>query len=172
MKRIIGILVAAVILIGTQSCFVKRGSNMAFVDRSDLSRDAEVVSVSVPGILMKSFIRGEIKELKEEDPMLALALKKIKKIKFMAVEGGQDGERVYKNFSKYLARNNYEEMMSIHSDGARISINTLMKGDKIKKILLGINEDGDHVFVDLKTDIDLNELNQLVEYYETNKKDI
>ncbi|MGV6944420.1 DUF4252 domain-containing protein [Sphingobacterium kyonggiense] len=166
MNRIFRYLVAAYLLLSLQSCFVKSRPNMAFVDRSQLSREAEVVSIKVPGLLMKAFLRGEIKELKEEDPMLALAVKKIKGIKIMAIEGGGDGHRIYQDFSKYLNKNKFEEMMSIYSDGAKISINTLMKGDRIKNILLGVVDEEDHVFIDMKTDLDLNELNQLVEHYE------
>lgn len=171
MKRLLTLMFAVMTVLSLQSCLVKSSPNMPFVNRGDLSKDAEIVSVKVPGLLMKAFLRNEIKELKEEDPILALALKRIKTIRVMAVEGGADSENIYKRFSKYLAKNNYEEMMSIYSDGAKISINTLMKGNKIKNVLLGIIDEEDHVFVDLKTNLDLDELNQLVDYYEeTNSK--
>ncbi|MGO3807691.1 MAG: hypothetical protein ACTJHT_15545 [Sphingobacterium sp.] len=63
-----------------QSCIVKKGANMDFAKKSNLSQDAEIVSINVPGFLMKTFIRTEIKELQEDDPALALAVKKIKKL--------------------------------------------------------------------------------------------
>lgn len=169
MKRLIGIICAAVVLISMQSCFVKRGANMDFARKSDFSKNAEIVSINVPGILMKSFIRGEIKELKEDDPALALAVKKIKKIKLMAVSGDR-GNNLFEKFNTYLVDNNFEELMSIYSDGAKISINTKTKGDKIKTILLGITDEDDHVFVDLKSNIDMNELNTLIEHYQETKK--
>ena len=142
---------------------------MDFARKSDFSKNAEIVSINVPGILMKSFIRGEIKELKEDDPALALAVKKIKKIKLMAVSG-DGGSNLFEKFNTYLVDNNFEELMSIYSDGAKISINTKTKGDKIKTILLGITDEDDHVFVDLKSNIDMNELNTLIEYYQETKK--
>ncbi len=169
MKRFIGIICAAILLINLQSCIVKRGANMDFAKRSNLSKDAEIVSVNVPGILMKSFIRGEIQELKEDDPALALAVKKIKKIKLMAVSG-DNKTNLYEKFNTYLIDNDFEELMSIYSDGAKISINTKTKGNKIKTIMLGITDQEDHVFVDLKSNIDINELNNLIEHYQETKE--
>lgn len=165
MKRIIGIICAAILLINMQSCMVKRGANMDFAKGADLPKDAEIVSIRVPGILMKAFLRGEIKELKEDDPVLAMALKKIKKIKLMAVSGNGQTQ-LYDKFSNYLAKNDFEELMSIYSDGSKISINTRTKGDRIKNVMLVITDEDDHVFVDLKSDLNLNELNELIEHYE------
>jgi len=172
MKRFIGIICAAIILFSMQSCLIKKGANMDFAKGADLPKDAEIVSIRVPGLLMKAFIRGEIKELKEDDPVLALALKKIKKIKMMAVSGNGNS-KLYDKFSNYLVKNDFEEMMSIYSDGAKISINTKTKGNRIKNVILGITDEDDHVFVDLKSDLDLDELNQLIEHYESTheKKD-
>ncbi len=170
MKRFIGIICAAILLVSMQSCFVKRGANMEFAKKLNLSEDAEIVSINVPGILMKTFIRGKIKELKEDDPALALAVKKIKKIKLMAVSGN-GSTNLYEKFNSYLADNDFEELMSIYSDGAKISINTKTKGDKVKNVMLGITDEDDHVFVDLKSDLNLNELNKLIEHYEETKEE-
>ena len=54
--------VAVVLMI--QSCYVKQSSNMSFVNRSLVGRDAEIVSVKMPMFLVKPFLR---KELQEED---------------------------------------------------------------------------------------------------------
>ncbi|WP_223815482.1 DUF4252 domain-containing protein [Sphingobacterium litopenaei] len=148
---------------------IKRGSNMEFAKKSDFSNDAEIVSINVPRILMKSFIIGKMKELKEDDPALAMAIKKIKKIKFMAVSGATT-TNLSDKFNSYLAKNNFEELMSLYSEGARITINTKMKGDKVKNIMLGIKDSEDHVFVDIKSDLDINELNRLIEEYEDKKE--
>jgi len=169
MKRFIGIICAAILLISMQSCLIKRSANMDFAKKSNLSKDAEIVSINVPGFLMKTFIRGEIQELEEDDPALALAVKKIKKIKLMTVSG-DDKINLYEKFDSYLVDNNFEELMSIYSDGSKISINTKTKGNKIKNIMLGITDQDEHVFVDLKSNLDINELNNLIEYYEETKK--
>lgn len=174
MKRYIGIICAAIIFFSMQSCMIKRGANMDFAKGTKLSGGAEIVSINVPGILMKTFIRGKIRELREDDPALALALKKIKKIKLMAVSGGGRDSNLYDKFNSYLVKNDFEELMSIYSDSSKISINTKTKGDRIKNVMLGITDEEDQVFVDLKSDINLNELNQLIEHYESsqqNKKD-
>ena len=138
---------------------------MEFAKGINFSEDAEIVSIQVPGILMKTFIRGEIKELKEDDPMLAMALKKIKRIKLMTISGGGT-PKLHDHFNRYLTDHKFEELMSIQSDGAKISINTRTKGNKIKNAMLGIIDSDDHVFVDLKSDLDLDELNELIDHYE------
>lgn len=168
MRRVIGFIVAICIGLSLQSCFVKTRPNMAFVNKGDISNDAEVVSVKVPGILMRTFIMGELRELKEEDPMLALALKKIKGIKLMTIEGDK-GNRIHERFNKYLDEEKFEELMSIYSDGAKVSINTQIKGNRVKKVLLGVIEGDEKVFIELKSNLNLDELNQLVDHYENTK---
>ena len=165
MKRIITLLVVAMTLMGMQSCMIKKGANMDFAKKSNLSGDTEIVSINVPRILMKTFLIGKMKELKEDDPALALAVKKIKKIKLMAVSGNGQSD-MYNKFNNYLVKNDFEELMSLYSDGAKISINTKMKGDKVKNVMLGITDDDDHVYVDIISDLNLSELNKLIEDYE------
>lgn len=170
MNRFIGIICAAILLINMQSCIVKKGANMDFAKKSNLSQDAEIVSINVPGFLMKTFIRTEIKELQEDDPALALAVKKIKKIKLMTVSNNGK-TNLYEQFSTYLENNDFDELVSIYSDGAKISINTKTKGDRIKTIMLGITDEDDYVFVDLKSNININELQNLIEHYQETKKE-
>ncbi len=171
MKRLFQLFAVAILFISLQSCFVKTRPNMAFVDRKNLSNQSEVVSIKIPSFLLKSFLRKEIREIKEDDPMLALALKRIKGLKMMTIEGSEN-DQIHQNFSNYLVKNNFEEMMSLYSDGAKITINAMTKKDRIKNVMLGINDGEDYVFVDLKTDLNLDELSQLATYYEehSNKK--
>lgn len=168
MNRFIGIICAAILLINMQSCIVKKGANMDFAKKSNLSQDAEIVSINVPGFLMKTFIRTEIKELQEDDPALALAVKKIKKIQLMTVSNNGK-TNLYEQFSTYLENNDFDELVSIYSDGAKISINTKTKGDRIKTIMLGIIDENDYVFVDLKSNINIIELQNLIEHYQETK---
>lgn len=153
-----------------QSCMVKSGSNMGFAHKSDFTKDTEIVSINVPRFLMKAFISGKIKELREDDPALAMAVKKIKKIKMMAVSGNTN-PNLYAKFNQYLSQNNFEELMSLYSEGARISINTKTKGDKIKNVMIGISDDEDQVFVDIKSDLHIDELNKFIEHYEEKKEE-
>jgi hypothetical protein len=148
-----------------QSCFVKTSPNMSFVSKRDLSSDTEVASIRVPMFLTKAFIKGKIKELDEEDAIAALALRKIKKLKIMTISGNKK-DNLMSKFNAYLAKNNFEEMMSLYSEGSKITINTEMKKDHVKRVLLGIADEEDYVFVDIKVDLDLNELSKMIEYYE------
>ena len=95
--------------------------------------------------------------------------RKIKKLKIMTISGEGKGN-LMKKFNRYLKKNNFEEMMSLYSDGSKISINTEMKKDHVKRILLGIADEGEYVFVDIKANLDINELSKMIEYYK-NKND-
>lgn len=148
-----------------QSCMIKRSPNMDFANKLDITEGTEVVSINVPRFLVKSFIASKIKEIKKEDPALALAVKKIQKIKLMVLSG-DSASNLQTKFNNYLVQNNFEELMSLHSEGAKISINTKMKGNKVKNLMLGIMDEGDQVFVDIKSDLDLEELNHLIAEYE------
>lgn len=152
-----------------QSCIVKTSPNMSFVSKKDLSSDTEVASIRVPMFLTKTFIKGKIKELDEDDAIVALALQKIKKLKIMTISGNKR-DNLMSKFNAYLAKNNFEEMLSLHSEGSKITINTEMKKDHVKRVLLGIADEQDYVFVDIKADLNLNELSKMIEYYE-NKND-
>ncbi|MGJ1267195.1 DUF4252 domain-containing protein [Sphingobacterium spiritivorum] len=148
-----------------QSCLVKSRPNMDFVQHNSISKGAEIVSVKVPGLLLNPFLKSSIKELEEEDPMIAMLLKKLKSLKVMTISNDKKG-LLMKDFNKYLAKNKFEEMASIHSEGSVVSINGKMKGDRIKRLMLGIADDDELVFLDIKSDLDLNELAQMISYYE------
>ncbi|EEI93020.1 hypothetical protein HMPREF0765_1318 [Sphingobacterium spiritivorum ATCC 33300] len=138
---------------------------MDFVQHNSISKGAEIVSVKVPGLLLNPFLKGSIKELEEEDPMIAMLLKKLKSLKVMTISNDKKG-LLMKDFNKYLAKNKFEEMASVYSDGSIVSINGKMKGDRIKRLMLGIADDDELVFLDIKSDLDLNELAQMISYYE------
>ncbi|EFK56091.1 hypothetical protein HMPREF0766_13294 [Sphingobacterium spiritivorum ATCC 33861] len=138
---------------------------MDFVQHNSISKGAEIVSVKVPGLLLNPFLKSSIKELEEEDPMIAMLLKKLKSLKVMTISNDKKG-LLMKDFNKYLAKNKFEEMASIHSEGSVVSINGKMKGDRIKRLMLGIADEDELVFLDIKSDLDLNELAQMISYYE------
>lgn len=138
---------------------------MDFVQHNSISKGAEIVSVKVPGLLLNPFLKSSIKELEEEDPMIAMLLKKLKSLKVMTISNDKKG-LLMKDFNKYLAKNKFEEMASVYSDGSVVSINGKMKGDRIKRLMLGIADDDELVFLDIKSDLDLNELAQMISYYE------
>lgn len=158
----------AVILM-MQSCYIKPSSNMSFVNRSDVGRDAEIVSVRIPMFLVKPFLRKELQE--EDDEMLRLAMKKIKSVKLTTLSNAQNNERIQENFKRFLKNERMEEYVSIISDGERITINGQTNKDKIEKLMLGVSsEDGEHVFIEVKGNFSMDDITQALNSYEKKNK--
>jgi len=153
------------LLIMLQSCYVKQRSNMSFLDRSVMGSEAEVVSVKVPMFLVKPLLTKELME--EDDEMLHLAMKKIKSVKLTALSNAKNNVQIRENFRDFLKKEHMEEYASIISDGDRVTINGLMKKDKIKKLMLGVSsEDGEHVFIEVKGNFTMDEVAQAINSYE------
>lgn len=155
------------LLIFLQSCYVKQRSNMSFLDRSVVGKEAEVVAVKVPMFLVKPFIAKELK--KEDDEMIRLAMKKIKSVKLTALSNAKDNTEIRTRFKDFLRAEQMEEYASVISDGDRVSINGQMKKDKVKKLMLGVSsEDGDHVFIEVKGNFTMDEITHAISSYENN----
>lgn len=153
------------LLIMLQSCYVKQRSNMSFLDRSVMGSEAEVVSVKVPMFLVKPFLTKELME--EDDEMLHLAMKKIKSVKLTALSNAKNNVQIRENFRDFLKKEHMEEYASIISDGDRVTINGLMKKNRIKKLMLGVSsEDGEHVFIEVKGNFTMDEVAQAINSYE------
>ena len=159
--------VAVILMI--QSCYVRQSSNMSFVDRSSVGREAEIVSVKMPMFLVRPFLRKELQE--EDDEMLRLAMRKIKSVKLTTLSNVQHSDRIQENFKKFLKNEKMEEYASIISDGDRISINAQTKNDKIRKLMLGVSsEDGEHVFIEVKGKFSVEDIAHALDSYEKKKK--
>lgn len=165
MKNLLKIVSAFTLLIFMQSCVIKGGPNMKFAKSKDLPKGTEIVSINVPRILVKAVILSKIKSLKKEDPIAAAALKKIKSIKIMTISGTEKSN-LYNSFNSYLSTNNFQELISLQHDGSDITINTKSVNSRIKNVFLGIKDDDDYVFVDLKTNFNMDEINKLITHYE------
>lgn len=170
MKNLLKIVSAFTLIIFMQSCVIKGGPNMKFAKSKDLPKGTEIVSINVPRILVKAVILSKIKSLKKEDPIAAAALKKIKSIKIMTISGTEksnlEKSNLYNSFNSYLSTNNFQELISLQHDRSDITINTKSVNSRIKNVLLGIKDDDDYVFVDLKTNFNMDEINKLITHYE------
>ncbi len=165
MVKIYQLTFCVALLIMLQSCYVKQHSNMSFLDRSVMGGEAEVVSVKVPMFLVKPFLTKELME--EDDEMLHLAMKKIKSVKLTALSNAKNNVQIRENFRDFLKKEHMEEYASIISDGDRVTINGLMKKDRIKKLMLGVSsEDGEHVFIEVKGNFTMDEVAQAINSYE------
>jgi len=170
MVKIYQLTFCVVVVLMIQSCYVKQSSNMSFVNRSLVGRDAEIVSVKMPMFLVKPFLRKELQE--EDDEMLRLAMRKIKSVKLTTLSNAENGDRIQENFKNFLRNENMEEYATIISDGDRISINAKTKGDRIRKLMLGVSsDDGEHVFIEVKGNFSMDDIAQAINSYEKKNKE-
>lgn len=108
------------------------------------------------------------KALKEEDDeVLHLAIKKIKSVKLTTLSNTKNNNQIRENFINFLKNKDMEEYATIISDGDRVSVNGLMKKDKIKTLMLGVSsDDGEHVFIEVKGNFTMDDLAHAINSYE------
>src|SRR5690606_37778583 len=130
-------------------------------------KEAEVVAVKVPMLLVKPFSAKELK--KELDEMIRLAMKKIKSVKLTALSNAKDNNEIRTRSKDVLRAVQKEEYANVISDGDRVSIKRQMKKDKAKKLMLGLSsEDGDYVFIEVKGNFTMDEITHAISPYENN----
>lgn len=148
-----------------QSCLIKQGPNMDFLSSSSLDADAEIVSMNVPQLMVKSFIAKEAKA--SNDEALKALSKNIKSVKVMILNQASNSAGIRQDFQNFLKKEKMEEYASIINDGDRVSINGLMEKDRVTKLLLGISSHGgEHVFVEIKGKFTMQEIVDAIEVYE------
>lgn len=165
MKNFNLLLLGLPLLFLLQSCLIKQGPNMDFLSSSSLEPDAEIVSLNVPQLMVKSFIAKEAKA--SNDKALKALSKNIKGVKVMILNQANNSAGIRQDFQNFLKKEKMEEYASIISNGDRVSINGLMEKDRVTKLLLGISSHGgEHVFVEIKGKFTMQEIVDAIEVYE------
>ena len=138
---------------------------MDFLSSCSLDADAELVSMNVPQLMVKSFIAKEAKA--SNDEALKALSKNIKSVKVMILNQASNSAGIRQDFQNFLKKEKMEEYASIINDGDRVSINGLMEKDRVTKLLLGISSHGgEHVFVEIKGKFTMQEIVDAIEVYE------
>jgi hypothetical protein len=133
---------------------------MAFFSESGHDfKGAKFVSINVPMLLAKPYIKKALKEDGESEEIINL-VKKVSKIKVMTVENGD--RQMLKDFASYLNDNNYEEWATIKHDGDNVNIRVKQKGDAIKNMLITVNSDKELVFVDVKGSFTADDISKMI----------
>lgn len=140
------LIAATFLVLFLSSCMISKKSNMPFVRRSNLSPNAELVSISVSAMLVKPFIIKVLKKEGDYNPQVAAIIKKVKGIKVLTVANDKN-IHVKEN---YFANNNYEELASIINDGNKIKFMAKTNNESIKNLYLLINNDENMVYVYVK----------------------
>ena len=148
MKTFIRTFILLALLALLQSCIVSSKSNMDFLDRESLGKDAQITSVNPPMFLAKPIIKKALREDDDNEEVIAL-IKKVKKVRVMTVIAPNAN---YKDkLARFLQKNNYQEWMTLDSEGQKINISAVNDGDMINRLLIAVDGDksGEKVFVDV-----------------------
>ncbi|WP_027381209.1 DUF4252 domain-containing protein [Chryseobacterium daeguense] len=160
MKILKNIFIIACTMFLMQSCIVSERPNMGYFSESGHDfKGAKFVSINVPMLLAKPYIKKALKEDGESDEIINL-VRKVSKIKVMTVENGD--RQMVKDFANYLNNNNYEDWATIKHDGDNVNIRVKQKGETIKNMLITVNSDKDLVFVDVKGSFTADDISKMI----------
>lgn len=146
-----------------QSCIVSQKPNMAFFDNPyyDVG-DAKFVSVNVPTFLAKSFVKKALREDGKNSEEIIALIKKVKKVKVLTVVNGNP--KMLADFSKYLNENNYQDWLSVNSNGQKVEIKALQpKEDIIKKLMLTVHDGNNLVFVYISGKFSADDISKIID---------
>ncbi|WP_292010361.1 DUF4252 domain-containing protein [Chryseobacterium sp.] len=157
LQKILFIMCALFLL---QSCIVSEKPNIDFfADAQHDYEGAKFMSVNVPVLLAKPYIKKALKESGEDEAILAM-VKKVSKIRVLTVENGD--KAMLKDYAKYLNDNQYEDWATIKHDGDNVNVRVKQKGEVIKNMLITVNSDKDLVFVDVKGNFTANDISEMI----------
>ena len=170
--KLISIIAIAILL---SSCIISSKSNMDFAKKVKFAEDAEIVSINIPTILIKSTLTSAVKSDKnlEKDSKkeLIALISKIKSFKLMIVDNNAEiDQKLFDNLTKYSNKKNFEELLSIVDGKDQIKIYT-QKHKKTQRLLLSvISEKTEAVFIDIQCNITDEDVAKLLGFMSTNTK--
>jgi len=120
---------------------------------------ARFMSVNVPMMVAKPYIRKALKEDGESEEVINL-IRKISKVKVLTVENGS--EEMLKDYAQYLRDHQYEDWASVKHDGDHVNIRVKQNGDAIKNLLITLNSGKELVFVDVKGNFTTDDISKVI----------
>lgn len=127
-----------------------------FEEESD--DDGTNLSLWIPGILFKTtslFVK------KSKEPEVKSVLRSLGSMKIMVREGTKHKPRFsrkYKRVSKRIKRQNFEELIAVHSEGTNVTISVKTKRNKIRGFTVIVDESDTFVLLKAKGKIDIKQL--------------
>ena len=151
-----------------QSCMVSQNKvHTDFFDNTGFKENSTFVSINVPSFLAKSYVKQALREDGESQEVIDL-VKKISDVKVLIVESSKTPVKA--EFQKYLAKNNYDEWMSVKQQGQVVSINAQQTNDIIKRMIITVNDDNDEsIFVDVKGKFTADDVSKIINATEKNQ---
>lgn len=156
------LLYAIMILFLLTSCVISKRSNFGFVKNKWIDKDAEVVSVNASLLFARPFLKGAIEDVENKETLEKMT-KSLRNVKVLAIENQKDNAKIKAAYQKYMNRKNFDEWLSIQTEGDLVEISAKQRSEKIKRLMIAVNtEDGESVFVRLKGKFDLRDLSEAV----------
>ncbi|ROI12582.1 DUF4252 domain-containing protein [Epilithonimonas hominis] len=168
MLKFIYIIILAIVGFFLQSCMVSQKKvHTDFFDNTGFKENSTFVSINVPSFLAKSYVKQALREDGESQEVIDL-VKKISDVKVLIVESSKTPVKA--EFQKYLAKNNYEEWMSVKQQGNLISLNAKQTDDVINRMIITVRDDNDEtIFVDVKGKFTPDDISKIVNATEKNQ---
>lgn len=168
MLRFIYIIILTIVGFFLQSCMVSQNKvHTDFFDNPGFKDNSTFVSINVPTFLAKSYVKQALREDGESQEVIDL-VKKISDVKVLIVESSKTPVKA--EFQKYLAKNNYDEWMSVKQQGQVVSINAQQTNDIIKRMIITVNDDNDEsIFVDVKGKFTADDVSKIINATEKNQ---
>ena len=147
MKNVI-LLFAFVIL---SSCATHTSFNTFYKENNQNSE----LAIGLNSSLINSFLPDEdFEEVKH-------LLKKAKHYRIMVFS--ENSSQMDKKFNKFINHSKFDKLVKVKDDGDNLSLYTLEENDKIKEIVVQIFDGEDLVLLGLKTNLDYEDLDQILE---------
>ena len=151
------------LMIILSSCSVPNAASGFYKDHK---RKEGVRNFSLPGWLIYTgtgFAHDIVKD-EEIQGILHLA-KKVKKMQLMVDEGnGAIQETDIASFQQHLRKRDFEDFIYVRSEDTTVSFMVHSKKDKLRDMVMLVHTDEDFVFLNMRTNIKVKHIAQLVEY--------
>lgn len=121
--------------------------------------DLSFTHVSLNSRMFGLFTNLEVED--EEDQEVLDAISKIKGLKILAKEDASNGKELYAEAFKLIPRQDYDELMSVRSEGNDMKFLIKEKGGTINELLMIMGGDDEFFILSLIGDIDLNQIARL-----------
>ncbi len=135
-------------------------------------RGEEVTKMNIPGwlIWLGTGIANEI--VKEEEVKLGLSLaKKVRNLRFLTDEsGGQVSPEHVSRLVSNVKKHSYEDLIYVREEAMTVNFMIRGKEDKIKNLLILVNDDNELVMVSMKTNLTIKDLSQVINSFQDDIK--
>ena len=140
---------------------------------SHLRDEGESMAFTIPGWIIKlagNFVEGDLDD--DEKEMVDELTDHIKRLRFVVTEDlPSDYQEKLDQMKMYFQKKKYESLIEVRDDGSEVNIWGKFDGDIIENLVISVFSEGDDtVLFNIKSDLDLNRLQQMSFFKELAEK--